>query len=347
MITRGKIKKTLLKRRLIRKHRRNYRKNSNNFLLVLLAGLLIFNVAIFVYLINSGNLDKDITIFDLVLDTFNIRKISAVESENDSTLESRPEDHDGFKNSKEKIIDRLEEYENLIIVEGGDSNLENIPDPINVEKIDIDRAKEYILAYHTHTTESFLSDDGKNYNSDNSKNVVAIGETITTVLEANGHNVKHDTTVHDVPSFNQSYSRSKNTINKSLEENPNLKIILDIHRDGRDKNSSDLDAFIKAGRIDIDGVSNATFSLVIGPDAENYDEILSFSKYIKAVSDVMYPGLCKGIIIKPVGKYNLNFSDYSVLLEMGSNWVTIEETHETGKKVGEILSVILDKLIIE
>ena len=132
-----------------------------------------------------------------------------------------------------------------------------------------------------------------------------------------------------------------------MEENPNLKILIDIHRDGREKGSPNLDAFIKAGRIDIDGVSNATFALVIGPDAENYDEILSLAKYIKAVSDTIYPGLCRGIIIKPVGKYNLNYSNHSILLEMGSNWMTLEETNESGKKVGEILSVVLDKLIVE
>lgn len=347
MITRGTVKRAWLKRRLRRKHRKNLKKKKSSFFLILLLLLLIFNIGAFIYLINNGNMDKDITFIDLVLDTFNIGKTSAENPQRDLSLEFKPEDRDDFRSSEEQIIYRLEEYENLIIVEDGDSNLGNIPDPINVGKINVDRSKEYILAYHTHTTESFLSDDGKNYNSDTNKNIVSIGKTITTVLEAKGHNVKHDTTIHDQPSFNQSYSRSRNTITKNIEENSNLKFLLDIHRDGRDKNSPDLEVFKKNASIDIDGVSNATFSLVIGPDTPNYEEVLSLAKYIKAVSDVMYPGLCKGIIIKPVGKFNLNFSDHSVLLEMGSNWVTLEETNETGKKVGEVISVVLDKLIVE
>lgn len=346
MNTRRKIKRTWFKKRLRRKHRRNYRKKGSSFLPILLLVLLIFNIVAFIYLVNSRDMRQDITVLDVVLDTFNIRKISAVEPGEDS-LKSSPEDYDGHESINNKVIEHLEEYENLIVVEEGDANLENIPDPINVEEISIDRNKEYILAYHTHTTESFLSDDGKNYNQDTSKNVVAIGETITTVLEANGHKVKHDTTVHDLPSMNQSYSRSANTIIRNMEENSNIKFLMDIHRDGREKNSPNLDAFIEAGRIDIDGVSNATFALVVGPDAPNYDQVLNLSKYIKAVSDVIYPGLCRGIIIKDVGKYNLNFSDHSILLEMGSNWTTIEETHESGKKVGEILSVVYDKLIAE
>lgn len=346
MNTRGSIRRNLMRRRVRRKGRRSYQKKTSSFLPWLLVILLIFNISVFYHLVSSGNINKDITIFDLVLDSLKIREIPQQEADK-SPLESSPEDRDGYKISEERIIDRLEEYENFIIVEKGDSNLDNLPDPINVKEVKLDESKEYILAYHTHTTESFLSEDGKNYNSDTSKNVVSIGNTIATVLEAKGHKVKHDTTVHDLPSFNQSYSRSRNTISKNLKENPNLKFLIDIHRDGRDKGSPNLDAFIKAGRIDIDGVSNATFALVIGPDTENYEQVLSLAKYIKAVSDTMYPGLCRGIIIKPVGKYNLNFSDHSILLEMGSNWTTLEETIESGKKVGEILSVVFDKLIVK
>lgn len=347
MITRGRLKRSWLKKRLRRKHKKNYRKNGNNFSVVLLLVLLILNLVAFIYLVNSDNFSKDITILDLVMDTLNIREISAIDSEEKPIFEPSPEELDGYSSYEDEIIEHLDEYENLILVEDGDSEHGNIPDPINVDRIKVDKGKEYILAYHTHTSESFLSDDGRYYNTDSNKNIIAIGNTLTTILEAQGHNVKHDITVHDRPSFNQSYSRSRNTINKNMEDNSNLKVLLDIHRDGRDKNSPGLDSFIKAGRIDIDGVSNATFALVVGPDAENYDEILSFAKYVKAVSDVMYPGLCRGIIIKPVGKFNLNFSDHSLLLEMGSNWTTLEETDESGRKVGEILSVVLDKLIYE
>lgn len=347
MITRRKIKRTLFNKNLRRKHRRHYRRSNNSFLIILLLVLLTFNLVAFIYLVNKGDISKDITVLDLVLDTLNLREIPIIEPEEGLIYEPDPEGYDHYSSYEEEIIVDLEEYENLIVVEEGNFNLGDIPEPINVGKINVDRSKEYILAYHTHTTESFLSSDGKYYNTDKNKNVVAIGEIISTVLNAQGHKVKHDITVHDLPSFNQSYSRSRNTINKSMEENPNLKILVDIHRDGRDKNSPNLDAFIEAGRIDIDGVSNATFAMVIGPDTPNYDEVLSMAKYIKAVSDVMYPGLCRSIIIKPVGKFNLNFSNHSVLLEVGSNWTTIEETKETGKKVGEILSVVFDQLINE
>lgn len=356
MNTRRKIVKTRVKNRLRRRYivkknqKKITRKRTSTILPLILATLLLLNFGLFVYLINQDNIDKDLSIFELVTDVLNIKKTSAEKPEPIIEIhppENNPEDYGEFETSRDEIIDFLEEYENLIIVESGESNLENIPDPIGVDKFSVDKEKDYILTYHTHSTESFLVDSGKYNNTNPSENIIAIGETFSTVLSANDHKVNHNRDFHDLPSYSQSYSRSKNTIIKNREENPNLKVFFDIHRDGRDEDSPDLEKFLAESKIDIEGVSTATFALVVGPDAENFDQLLSFAKYIKAVSDVIYPGLCKGIIVKPIGRYNLYFSDYSALLELGSNWVTIEETHETGKRVAEILSLVLDKLIIE
>src|SRR5690606_32478779 len=103
--------------------------------------------------------------------------------------------------------------------------------------------------------------------------------------------------------------------------------------DGVDNDAEYKEKFLETAKIDINGVSTATFSLVVGPDAQNYEQILNFAKYIKAVSDALYPGLCRGIIIKPAGKYNLHVSNYSALIEVGSNLVTQEEAVETAKLV--------------
>ncbi len=259
------------------------------------------------------------------------------------------EDEDEFiKYEDSIIIDKLEEYESLIIIKDshGISSIENIPEPLNIKKIKLDKEKPYILMYHTHSTESFLvSNPDLYYNSDTNKNVVSIGRTLATVLEANGHKVDHVEIAHDVPSLTGSYSRSINTINKKKEENPNLKILLDVHRDGVEKDASYKEKFLEKARLDINGVSTASFSLVVGPSAPNYEKILSFAKYIKAVSDTLYPNLCTGIIIKPVGKFNLYTSDYSALIEIGSNLVSQEEANESAKLVGEILSLVIDSII--
>ncbi|TJX14744.1 hypothetical protein E9840_04935 [Tissierella creatinini] len=258
------------------------------------------------------------------------------------------EDEDEMKTEEDYIIDRLDEYESLIIIKEntGISSIENIPKPLNINKLSLNKEESYILMYHTHGTESFLIEDPWLYhNQDINKNVVNIGDVMTKVLEAKGHKVDHVKNLHDLPSYNQSYTRSSNTVKTKKESNSNLKILLDVHRDGVAQDAKYKDRFLKTARTEINGVSTATFSLVIGPDTPNYDEVLSFAKYIKAVSDTLYPNLCTGIIIKPAGKYNLYFSDYAALLEIGSNLVTQEEATETAKRVGEILSLVLDSII--
>ena len=246
------------------------------------------------------------------------------------------------------LIDELEEYESLIIVKDSDgiNKVENIPEPLMINKVKIDKEKPYVLLYHTHATESYLMSKAENYrNSNKNSNIVGIGEIIGTVLEANGHKVDHDQTYHDMPSYNKSYSRSLSTINKKKEESDNLKFLLDVHRDAIADENVNIERIKSKSTININGKSVATFSLVVGPDSANKDQVLSFAKYIKAVSDALYPGLCTGILIKPTGRYNQYLSDYSTLIEVGYNFHTMEEASEGAKLVGEVLALAMNSIV--
>ncbi len=252
-----------------------------------------------------------------------------------------------FEESKDYfIIERLEEYESLIIIKDSDgiSTVENVPSPLNLEKIKADRSKPYIAIYHTHASEAYqpLKEDVYHV-EDRSKNVIGIGDIIATVLDANNHKNKHIETYHDTV-YNQSYARSLNTINKIKEEDKNIKVFIDIHRDGFEKDSPYYEKFMEKTRTKINGIDTATFSLVVGPQTPNYDEVLNFAKYIKAVSDTLYPGLCTGIIVKPAGKFNLYSSNHATLIEVGSNFNTVDEANEAAKLIGEILSIVFNSL---
>ncbi|MBC8590785.1 stage II sporulation protein P [Wansuia hejianensis] len=242
------------------------------------------------------------------------------------------------------IINTEKEYEDLIIVkdnEGRDS-IENIPEPLGIKKVKVNKEKPYIYIYHTHATESFVSFEKEGYRTtDNDKNIVAIGNTLTKVLEGGGHKVTHELTHHDRPSYNDSYTRSLNSINKAVAKEKNLKFLFDVHRDAIDRKSSGYDAFVKKSKVKINNIDTATFSLVVGPDSANYTEVLNFAKYIKAVSDTLYPGLCVGIIIKPYGRFNQYISDYSALIEIGRNVNTFEEVNESAKLIGEIMDIVI------
>ena len=56
-------------------------------------------------------------------------------------------------------------------------------------------------------------------------------EEIKKQLEAAGFGVVHDTTCHDYPSYNGSYDRSGETIQRNLEKYPDIQVTLDVHRD--------------------------------------------------------------------------------------------------------------------
>lgn len=339
-----------------RRYKRARRANrGSNIIILFLTLLVIINIGLLAisYFRDKSTANSKENIFNNILAFFNFTgKSDNLAFINPNVEDTTPKDNleeDEFINHEESIIiDKLEEYESLIIIKDshGISSIENIPAPLNINKVKLDKENPYILMYHTHSTESYLvSDPYVYYNSDPNKNVVSIGRTLTTVLNANGHRVDHVETAHDIPSLTGSYSRSLNTINRKKEENPNLKILLDIHRDGVENDAPYKKRFLEKAKVDINGVSTATFSLVVGPDAQNYEKVLNFAKYIKAVSDTLYPNLCTGIIIKPTGRYNLYTSDYSALLEMGSNLITIEEATECAKLVGEILSLVVDSII--
>lgn len=214
----------------------------------------------------------------------------------------------------------------------------------NIKSINVNNNKPYVLIYHTHASESYLPKAEGNFHiKDKDYNVLKIGDIIANTLTNLGHNVTHNEVYHDLPNYNSAYSNSAKTIKDESNKEKNLKILLDIHRDAIEGNyKKALEERGIKSKINIDGKDVATFSIVIGPDNPNYKELFEFAKYIKKVSDVMYPGLCTRITEKSRGKYNLYYSDYSALIEVGSNLNTIEEAEETAVLIGNILSKAID-----
>lgn len=343
------------------RYRRTKRKSvKSNYIIVALLCLIILNIGamsinIFKNRDNkavAANPQETISVASILNKVWNNLKdsIPTFKPAEEKIEESLPLDEElsEFEESKDYfIIERLEEYESLIIIKDSDgiSTVENIPSPLNIEKIQANRDEPYIALYHTHASEAYqpLKEDVYHI-EDKTKNIIGVGEIIATVLEANNHKTKHIETYHDRPSYNQSYSRSLNTINTIKEDEKNIKVFLDIHRDGFEKDSPYFEKFMEKTRTKVNGVDTATFSLVVGPQTPNYESVLNFAKYIKAVSDTLYPGLCTGIIIKPYGKFNLYSSNHAALIEVGSNFNTVDEAKESGKLIGEILSIVFNSL---
>ncbi len=198
-----------------------------------------------------------------------------------------------------------------------------------------------ILIYHTHTTEAF---QGDTRTQDNSRNVVAVGEKIKAELEAAGFGVRHDTTCHDYPSYNGSYDRSGETIQRNLEQYPGIQVTIDVHRDALGTS----DARVKP-TVMVNGRKAAQIMIVAGcddtgnigfPDWE-YNLRLAL-RYQQAVSD-LYPSLARPMSFCPK-KYNEHMTHGSLLVEFGTDASTLDEVLYSGELFGKAMAQALLQL---
>jgi len=207
-----------------------------------------------------------------------------------------------------------------------------------------------VLIMHTHTTESFepyerdAYDSNFNYRTtDNSKNVVMIGNRIAAQLESAGIGVVHDTTVHDYPSYTGSYERSAETVKANLIKYPSIKIVLDIHRDAVGG-----DGVIKQPVAEIDGRKASQVMIISGCDdgtmnMPNYLKNFRFACLLQQQMESDYPGLTRPILFD-YRKYNQDLTTGSLLIEVGSHGNTLDQVEYAGDLIGSSLARALLKL---
>ena len=223
-----------------------------------------------------------------------------------------------------------------------------VSSPIKVPgKVKLDLKKPVIFIYHSHGTESYRPENVGNYHSLNRKyTVINVGEKLKEHLTTKGYQVIHDETIHDHPSFQGSYARSLETLNENLKKNDSLKIVFDIHRDGIDKIETlpNYNTLKEDSVVTINGERVAKILFVVGGQNENYDKVLKLAEYIRVRSDEMYPGLAKKTIVKDYAKFNQYKSDFSLLIEIGSNANHIDEAIRTTKYLAEIMDSVINDI---
>lgn len=215
----------------------------------------------------------------------------------------------------------------------------------------IDTAEPQVLIVHTHATESFESYDSPTYDTrntwrstDNKNNMVAVGDALAQVLESSGIGVIHDTTQHDYPSYNGSYDRSAETIRAYLEEYPTIKVVLDLHRDAMQRD----DSIVKPVAV-IDGKKAAQVMIISAcddgdMDIPNWRDNLRFAAALQDRMESASPGLTRPVYFC-YRKYNMDLTNGSLLIEIGSNANTLEESIYSATLAGHALSdLILDNI---
>ena len=83
--------------------------------------------------------------------------------------------------------------------------------------------------------------------------------------------------------------------------------------------------------------------MVLGTGNDNASELKTFADYFLYKSDLLYPGLGKGIIEKPY-KFNQYVSDYYMLVEMGDTQNYTKEALKTADCFSEILYEVIQDI---
>lgn len=188
-----------------------------------------------------------------------------------------------------------------------------------------------VLIVHTHATESYLPASDGNYHTKKKENSVRdVGSVLAQTLKDEGIMSVHDLTLHDNPSYSQSYSRSYETIEGLLKKYPTIKCVIDLHRDAIASDS-------KAQTVSVGGRQCAAYSFVVSNAVPTYDANLKFIKRLNKEASGSYSGFC-GKVMERGYRYNQDLSSHYMLLEIGYNRNDIEEARNTAKVFGKVLA---------
>jgi len=199
-----------------------------------------------------------------------------------------------------------------------------------------------ILIYHTHSQEGFAD----SVPGDDSTTILGVGEYLAQVLEEEyGYHVIHHTGKYDVKTRDNAYSRSLPEIQKLLEENPTIEVVIDLHRDAvADENTrlvTELDGRPTAKFMFFNGISRTRSTGKIDYlYNENLEMNLAFSFQMKWKAEEYYPGLTRRNYLNAY-RYNMHLCPKTLLIELGAQNNTLEEAMNACDPIAHILHIVL------
>ncbi len=214
--------------------------------------------------------------------------------------------------------------------------------------VDPDSAEPQVLILHTHATETYQPDGRDWYDpaftartQDKARNMCAVGAAMADTLNAAGINTLHDTTLHDSPSYTESYRRSAATAREYLEKYPSIKVILDVHRDAIEADGARIKPLAVIG-----GQDTAQVMLIAGcgnggsVPLPNWRENLRFAAAWEQAMEGAYPGLTRPVLCG-YRFYNQDVCSGSLLIEVGGHANTLDEAVRAGELAAKALAALL------
>lgn len=206
--------------------------------------------------------------------------------------------------------------------------------------------KNDILIFHTHTCESYTPTSQNSYvatgnyrTTDLNYSVAKVGNELSNCLKSKGYSINHNTTYHDYPAYNGSYTRSLSTIKNMKAQRNSAQLVIDLHRDALGDGSS-YGPTVMIGEEQV-----AQLMFVIGTNGgglshNNWNTNLKFAILIQQKANEMYPGLFKPIIVRD-SRYNQHMADASCIIEVGATANTLEQATGSMKYLAEVISEVM------
>ncbi|MFJ8262622.1 stage II sporulation protein P [Rummeliibacillus sp. NPDC094406] len=199
-----------------------------------------------------------------------------------------------------------------------------------------------ILIHHTHNYESFKSKTKIENLYDEKQNITLVGKRLSEKLEEKRiPNIQDTSNIFEILKkkelhFGSSYSVSRGILEDIINKNKSIEMVLDIHRDSAERNTT---------TIKRKGKNYARIIFVVSHSSDNYKETKRFAQKLHNILESKYPGLSRGIVVKDNGTrqstYNLDLMDQSVLVEIGGAENTLEEEYRTVDLFVEVIEEIM------
>lgn len=256
---------------------------------------------------------------------------------------------------KNALVEQLREtrsvdflWKNFYIVDSTTSvtkNKFNVNKLLNRDlKMKKKKGKKQILIYHTHGASESFQNSRKGVVDDT---VVGVGTELAKELEKRGYGVYHDTRQYDRINGNidrsLAYNKSLEGIQKIRSNNPDIKVMIDLHRDsvGKGKHTYTTIQGKKCAIVMFfNGMSrnrSGDISYLYNPNLQGN---LSFSLQLKCKAMEYYDGFTKPIYLKGY-RYNLHLEPRSLLIELGNENNTVEEAKNAAAPLADILDKVL------
>lgn len=245
-------------------------------------------------------------------------------------------------------LSELEDYATLVkkhyCIDSTTSSNANQLDVTKLLKKDMTLAEDadgpQILIYHTHSLEGFKDSTEGDLN----ESVVGLGDYLTEILtERYGLKVLHDRSTYDTDR-DRAYGVAGPALEKILEENPSIEVVIDLHRDGVAEDTyllTEVGDTVMAPIMFFNGLSytnkNGKLDSLKNP---NLQTNLAFSLQMELLACEYYPGLSRGIYLKGL-RYNLHYCPKSLLVEVGAQTNTLQEAMNAMPPLADILNRVL------